>query len=161
MGIIRGKTMPWRLLLTALVVFSITSGTALAVWLGGWNLSGQMTATSGTQQPATSETWNVNVTDDSNTTSSFNIYNGDGPVTERFTTNMAGVNSTNPNCNFEQDKDLKFYIKINGGPYVHINETGYHEATINPGDNNISVIVEPSRYRCPLNGTYELAGEII
>lgn len=145
--------------LMAILPFLVLGTSAVAIWIGGMNLSGTITATEGTQPDVVSFTENLVLTG-ANYTFGKNYTNTNGDVTMTFSQDVSGVSSTSANCNFAEDEDLLLEV------YGFNGIEGYHPASENPtvdlvaGVNQILFRVSTSPYRCALTGTYEVLGTI-
>jgi len=138
--------------------------TALALWMFGVNISGQLTATTGTEPSALlCENMDFAITDTNwmmdNTTCAYN--NDDGNIEIQFTCDLSGISSTDENCNYEEWDDFDIEIAKNG---VDID---FEDCSTNPtislvnGVSMIAVRVRGNSARCPLDGTYSISGSIV
>jgi hypothetical protein len=128
----------------------------LAIYLTGWTVTGSFIATQGTKKYIQEE-WNISITSDSNITNGWIYTNPDGSKTVNwFLTD--DIESSDPECTYEPNKDVKFYVNVNGVEYL-LTSSGFNE-TINEGSNQFNITVEPHTARCSLTGNYTIGFDI-
>lgn len=143
--------------LNAIVPFLIAvAGVGVALWVSGLYISGSFTATSGTQPTQVSFTEDIALTGvDYLWNETFN--NPDGDVVMTFTQDVSGVNSTDANCNYEEDVDFVLSVH-NGAIFRPLSESP--TVDLSNGDNELQFKASPHTNRCALNGSYSITGTV-
>ena len=146
--------MKYQIPLYVILMIALTSTGAAAIWLNGFSISGLFSATSGSQGVEETETWDINITSDDNITTYFTYNNPNGETSVTYML-IDNISSSAVNCNYEPDKDVKFYLK-NDGVECHLTESSNCGYIMHSGQNDVNVTVVPHTNRCPLEGTWEV-----
>lgn len=128
-------------------------GSAAAVWLSGWLLSGTINIGSGTKE-LKEDAWSLSGTGNANITKSFNLTNSDGEMVKKFYL-TDNITSTDPLCIYQKNTDLKLYVK-NGGQECELSEANPCSKTIASGFNSWNITSVFHANRCPLTGTFKV-----
>jgi hypothetical protein len=142
-------------LVTTILMLCI--GSVAALYMGGMSLTGSISATAGTQP--SDVTCNYDFVNISSETTYDCVYdNTDGTITMQFICDTSGLSSTDGKCNYENGKDIKFWVGIDNADYSPCESTP--TKTITNGVHDISIKLEPHPNRCPVTGNYSVTGVI-
>lgn len=132
----------------AAIPFAILAAGGLAVWLSGFGITGYLTATSG-DKGLQLEAWNVSLVSEYES-KNFTYWNDDGNKLVSFVLED-NLNSTDLNCNYQPDKDIRF--KVNG---CYVTESSPCGVEMLSGNNTVQLEIEAASNRCPIAGNYSL-----
>ena len=146
------KFMKWTLPIWVLIAIGLTSTVGLAIWIGGFSITGSFLATSGSKSAEQTETWDLDIIEAENYSQNFTYVNADGPVAVTYTL-TDNIVSSDISCNYEPDVDIRFELEYEGVACQLTAEDncGY---TMVSGDNVMNVTITPSEFRCPLTGDW-------
>lgn len=134
-------------------------GSAGAIWVSnGMEISGTLTATTGEIPDPVVCTNNIDIVDNSNTTTTCSFDNPNGNVTMSFACNTTAVFSTDERCNFEGQKDVKVFLSSDNQTFMPCESTPSY--VMEPGLTTMIIRMQPSPNRCPLSGSYSIIGTL-
>lgn len=145
--------------LTMLTAAAVLGGTAAALWISGMLFTGSLTVVGGVEPSAELYTWNVdlNVSEALNDSQDFVYSNPDGMQTFLVGIDTSGITSTAPNCVYQEDEDLIFFVVWTDESEIttssHVSESATPSIQIQPGDNTLTITTQGNPNSCPLSGT--------
>lgn len=139
----------------SMLVLGLMSTVAVALWLSGISITGQMVGSSGSSPDSVYIVQDASITNDSVHYYEANYFNDNGEVDMVLTGSMDLV-SENDNCVLDEN-DYVLEIMTDG---VWTDAATGGTITLSGGDNPIEYRIVPHANRCPATGTYSVTGVI-
>jgi len=134
----------------------LLSGISYAIWLAGWNLTGNVIVVSGESPPLQAEVWHINTSTSTelNGNNTFTYTNDDGSRPVDFYI-IENITSSDVGCNYE-DQDIEFYIDVNSIGEEELVVGNPSTYTMDSGSNTVFVRYQLHPYHCGLTGDYKI-----
>jgi len=147
-----------KVLALGLVFAVLFSGSAFAIYNGGFRMSGNVYVSAGSVPSDVIDTWDISISDDAWHYHNSTYINNGSAINLTMGVNDFNISSSDANCTYESQKDLKFQVSNDLVNYYNMFDNPILE--MQDGNNTISTRVKRHPNSCPLEGSYNITGSI-